>query len=528
MRLTKGGTNMIARRKILVSSLFVLTTFLGMGRSPATGNSIMLENKIPGQVESKALRLTQDLKKQGFEVSSGYFKLWTSDDCTYTTFRMGLCFGNNPAAPYVIMTLPPWPEEFVDPWLGSIFGASRTGYNDIYRLDPREAIVILGQLPPPGAYFSEQTWLFTRQGSFSTDSQRYKDVYEKFGALTNIFFATVPDHPERIQALSSLSNIANNVVIENQSGSAFDQIRYFIITPDRFMDNAVRHAFSGISVKGDDVFTEQIPANMTVGLGQSSDDFTTFIRYAHPDDNTAADTWRKELPMVVLRVRDTRSNRQPLTYPPFNFADLEQRSAVDERPLKDDLDSLLRAVGQRWDQPCAKDDCSDRAGTFTDLQTDPTYMVGPLCIEAKESCLLDNWDTTYQFYSAMSLDNGEIYAVAGTLGTETGNATYVGFGINQVSVLKGAADLSDDDLRDTANAYAGEVNNTDKFYLHYFTRDCSGLEDLTDKHCKSLKEVIPPRDHFAISIRDYIKPDTQRGPDSPLLLPSRVLKLKRP
>jgi len=96
--------------------------------------------------------------------------------------------------------------------------------------------------------------------------------------MTNIFFATVPDHPERIQALSSLSNIANNVVIERQSDSAFDQIRYFIITPDRFMDKVVRHAFAGISVKGEDVFTEKIPSNMIVGLGQTSDDSTTFIR----------------------------------------------------------------------------------------------------------------------------------------------------------------------------------------------------------------------------------------------------------
>ncbi len=37
----------------------------------------MPENKVPGRVESKAHRLMHDLKKQGFEVCRGYFRLVT-------------------------------------------------------------------------------------------------------------------------------------------------------------------------------------------------------------------------------------------------------------------------------------------------------------------------------------------------------------------------------------------------------------------------------------------------------------------
>jgi hypothetical protein len=72
----------------------------------ARGDSIMRENKVPGRVESKARRLMHDLKKQGFEVSRGYFKLWRAEDCQYTFDRMGLCYGNNPAAPYVVFAVP--------------------------------------------------------------------------------------------------------------------------------------------------------------------------------------------------------------------------------------------------------------------------------------------------------------------------------------------------------------------------------------------------------------------------------------
>jgi hypothetical protein len=156
-------------------------------------------------------------------------------------------------------------------------------------------------------------------------------------------------------------------------------------------------------------------------------------------------------------------------------------------------------------------------------------MVGPLCIPIGQNCLGDNWDASYQIFGPMSLDNGEVYAVAGTLGTETGNATYVGLGINQRSLLKGVANLFDEDLDGTADQYAGEVSNSGKFYLYYFTRDCSGLEDLTDGHCFPLPEtMIPPGDHLVVSIRNYVRPGTQRGPDSSLVLPSMVLQLQRP
>ena len=518
---------MTGHRRILICLLCVTALLFAAGAS-ARGDSP--ENKVPWSVESKARRLMHDLRKQGFEVSRGYFKLWTTDDCAYTFDRMGLCYGNNPAGPYVTFAVPPWPEEFVDPADSSVWGPSKANYNDVYRLDPREGILILGQLPPPASFFSEQTWLFTRQGTYDKTSDTYKNIEAGLPFLLRVFFATVPGNSERVQAFSSLSNPINNVVIERKSGAAFDQIRYFIITPDRFMDKAVRKALAGISVKDHDVFTEPIPSNMKVGLDAASDDFTTLFRYVHPKDGgaqgTASDTWRNEPPLVVLRVRDVRSHRKPQRYEPV---ELERRTAVDERTLQDDLGSLLEAIGRRWGQPCNNADCSDKAMRFVDLQRSPIYMVGPLCIPIGENCLGDNWDASYHIFGPMSFDNGEIYAVAGTLGTKTGNATYTAIGINQRSLLKGVANIFDEILEDTANEYAGGVSNTDKFYLNYFTRDCSGLEYLTDGHCFPLPEtMIPQGDQAVISMRNYIKPGTQRGPDSALVLPSMVLKLKRP
>ncbi|HJV34616.1 hypothetical protein [Geomonas sp.] len=520
---------MTIHRRFLVCLLLAFTSFFSRGEPLALADSSIPQSNVAGQVESRARHLMQDLQKQGFEVTDGYAKLYTIEDCTYTFDKMGLCYGNNPAAPYVTFAVKPWPGEFVDD-KSNLWGPSRHGYIDIYRLDPREAIIILAQLPPPGAFFSEQTWLFTHKGSIITDSQTYYNVDTLMHGFVDIFFATVPGDDERVQSCSMLSMPNNNVVIQNQSKGSFGEIRYFIITPDGFMNKAVRQAFAGIGVQDKDVFTEQIPSDMITGLGKDSDNFTTAVRYAEPKDGggtgTPSSIWRKNLPLVVLRVRDTRSDRQVQPYPPLQ---LEQRTAVDELGYKPDVGALLAEVGKKWGQPCANADCSDKAATFIDVQRYPPYTVGPLCREIGEDCLLDNWDASYQFYGPLPLDNGEIYAVAGTLGTQTGNATYVGFGVNQKSRLVGVANLSDAQLKNTAKAYQEVVNNTDKFFLYYFTRDCSGLDTLTGKNCLPISEsMVPVGDYAALSVRDYIKPGTQRGPDSQSVLPSMLLQLQRP
>jgi hypothetical protein len=518
---------MMSYRKIPACLLFV-ASLLFAAAATAGGGNVMSENKVPGQVESKARKLMHDLKKKGFEVSRGYFKLWTIEQCDYTYQKMGMCYGNNPAAPYVTFSVPPWPEEFVDPVTSTMWGPSLPGYIDVYRFDPREAIVILGQLPPPASYFSEMTYLFSRWGTIVEGNPRYLEIEEDLDEFVHIFFQQVPSAPERYQAVSSLSNAVNNVVIEQSSGSAFGQIRHFIITPDKFMEREVRKSFARISVKDEEVFTEPIPGDMNVGIHEDADDFFTFFRYAHPapGEITAADKWKAELPMVVLRVRDSRTNRQPETYPPV---ELEERSAEDEHWLEPDLEDLLEAVAEKWGQPCLKAGCTNRVESFRDVQNAPVHLIGSLCNEFNQNCIGDNWDAAYQLLPPRSLDNGEIYAVAGTLGTETGNATYVALSINQRSHFKGVQNIPHEEIAGSANGYSADVDNTDKLYLVYFTRDCSGLKEITDDHCYEISTtLIPEGDSIVLAVRDYIKPDTRRGPDSFFVLPSKVLQLERP
>lgn len=535
---------MTNRTVVFLFFLYLGASLFFAGCSSDSSNSGHPKNNVPPFIEEDAQRLIADLTAQGFEVKQGYLKLYTQDDCSYSYQTMKSCYGNNPAAPYIMFAVPSWAEEFVDPATKLAFGKVAKGYNGSFRLDPREAIVIIGLMPPPSAYFGLQTYLFTREGTFDTTSPTYQYIATHFSALVGTFFTQVPMNTKRIQLIASLSNSNNDIVVQQQSGAAFDRKRYFIITPDQFMDTAVRASLNKIAVESSSIFTEPIPSlpdnlsTVKTGLDEHADELVWVMRYAMPfdrgDSDTPSDNWKKDLPLVVLRVRDTKQGRAAQPYGPVL---LETRTAVSESWLQYDLGKLVSAVNSKWGQPCSKADCSDQGTTsFTDLQSYPINLVGPKCMDIGMNCLADTQDTTYQGTPNLSLDDGEIYAVVGTLGTETGNATYVGLSVNESLMVKGIANINSDQLKNTAMGYAGQVSNADKFYVYYFTRDCSDIKALTEGNCFSISDtMIQPCpdpatqtcDYLKLIQREYIAKGTRRGPDSTLTLLPKLLKLQR-
>ena len=216
---------------------------------------------------------------------------------------------------------------------------------------------------------------------------------------------------------------------------------------------------------------------------------------------------------------------------------LDERTAVDESSLAPDLVKLVAAANERWGQPCAVSNCSDRAIDFIDLQGSQITLVGPECTKIGMNCIGDGQDSSYQMTTDFLLDTGYVYAVAGTLGTRTGNATYVGISINDSYLIKGVANIESDRLRNTASAYAADLTNPSKFYLYYLARDCAAIDELTDGNCFTVtEEMLPvctdladPDCHpLKLMQREYISKGTARGPDSTHLLPPKLIRLKLP
>ena len=533
-------------RIILVFLHLALLLVMVGGVVPASAVSPMPENKVPGWVESKARRVANDLRQQGFEVSRGYFKLYTQEDCPASYEVLKSCLGNNPAAPYVLPVVPAWPDEWVDPATAGMVGPTVPGYNASYRLDPREALVIVGELPPPAAYFGLQTYLLSRPGVWSEASPQYVFVRDRVPAMLDTFFTKLPGNQERLQLFADVGDPINNVVIEQGSDAVWDQVRSFVITPDQAMDAAVRRALLRTGVPDRQVFTEAIPSTLggeplAVGLEEESDDFLTVLRYAMPDDGggdaARSTAWREHLPLVVLRVRDTRPAHVAVPYPPAAF-EARFGATPPETDLLPDLITLAKAVCARWDQPC------DLEGQAFNVRVPPLLnmrtalsLTGPECVKVGMNCLAPTEDTAYFMSGRLHLPEDRVYAVVGALGTLTGNATYVGLGLNSSVTKLGFDNIDDDALAGTADSYA--VDHHERFFLQYFARDCSrpGVESLTaGSPCYSVGDQLPVCTDttdlgcsvLVLSVRNYLLPGSQRGPAPELTLSPRVIALQGP
>lgn len=498
--------------------------------------------------------LRADLEQQGFLVSQGYPVLYRADDCERFTYEATKnCWLNNPAAPYVTPVVKPWPDEYVDPTVANVMGGVVPGYTGVFRFDPREALVIFGQLPPPGKYFGLQTWVFSREGRWKQSDYDFWAQKRDLVVPIQYLFDTIPADnaaSTRVQSFSAISNIINNVVIERQSGGSFGQVRYFVVTPDATMDDALRSSLVSLGVLERNIFTEPIPQRDElgsigpIGLGKEADDFVTALRYAVPDDPAAADAWRNAPPLTVLRVRATTGAPQP--YPLLTF---DPRSAVDElgdAQLTSDVTSLIHSVCQRaegtpWNfQGGGCEEPAPESSILKDLVHDYGWT-GPYCRSIGMDCLGDQQDAAYSIAGPKPLDDGEVYAVVGPLGTKTGNATYSALSVNNPALLKGASNLLDTNLAGSANAYSATVKNPDKVFLWFFARDCDAIAGLTDGKCTTITpEMVPFHDDtaalgdpalkgmFQPSVRDYIKPGTTRGPDANKMIRPRVLSFTRP
>jgi hypothetical protein len=522
-------------------------------------------------------RLIRELRGSGLEVSVGYPMLYTQADCAYSYPVYSNCFGNNPASPYVVPVVKSWPDEYVDPAMKNGMGRTRPGYSSTYRLDRKEAIIVFGKMPPPARYLGLQTWIWTT-GWLSDDSPWNTDAYNYFkdiaGELIQYLFATFPPvnfatappvYGDRVQSFSSIDNNINNVVMEEQSGAPWNQIRYFVITPDQHTDGAVRDVLESLGVDQDEIFTERIPQAFQgdvffddnldpvdvdqdpfvgpLGLDKEAVDFFTAIRYAMPDDEQAANAWRKSLPLTVLRVRRD-SAPGPVPYPGRDADERSGYAEVKDPELSEGLSNLVDAVIERAGSQGLK------LATDSEYGENPQPMIdilnglksfGPACRNIGMNCLGDNQDASYFLFKPRPLDNGRIYAVVSTLATETDNGTYLGLSVNDASLLKGVLNISDTELKGSASSYkSSDFTNPDKFFVHFFTRDCDAIADLTDGACTTItKRMVPlagndkaPGDDdlhgkFSAAVRAYVADGSERGANPPLQLPPVLITFQR-
>ncbi|MEY4631514.1 MAG: hypothetical protein RIQ81_1634 [Pseudomonadota bacterium] len=497
--------NPFPRVKALASAVCLTAAYSGVV-TDAWAN-----NNLPGLLEKRIEEFRTSLADKGYETVRGGFHLFNIEDCKYAIKTIGNCMGNNPTAPYVIPTLPRWPDEFIDPSMEGLIGPTELNTGWTWRMDPQEAIVILGQLPPKARYFGLQSYIFTRDVEPNPSDLIFQTLDDAF--MKSILFMSAPN-PSRRLVFASVGDSINNMVIADKSGEAFDQDRYFVVASDANMASDLSDALMAAGVPDRrDIFTEPLsPSLARLGLGNKADDFMILLRYAMPEDETAGEAWRKNIPLAILRIRS--KNPAHLTQP-FPLPERGQRIGRSELDLAGSVDAVVSAVKQKWNQPDASE------SQFFSL-LEKVDLLGEHCLKRPMNCLGDTADADYQISQTVQIDSGEVIAAVGTLGTATGNATYTSLSVNRIPELVGASNLSDLDLSGTAAEYISDANAS-KLYVRYFARNCEGISN-----CMVVKEgMVPLGGQMKLIQRNYLVPGSARGPDPKQLVNPRLIVLKR-
>jgi hypothetical protein len=228
-----------------------------------------------------------------YRVVQGNVFLMTKHDCNLFISIFESCFGNNPAAPYIIPQ-PPVGNSYVDPYYATALntpGPHGQTTNIIYRLTDQDALVAIVSYPPKAAYLGYVSYVFTG------DSSQYVGITPPPPAMR-----TPSPDTNRYEIFGSIGNDVNDVIVQNQLGvSPWNNATIVYITASNanlaaaLVKRAKQH---GIDPKS--IFIEPIGSNVITGNGPKADDMVTLMRYAIPESRVTSDEWIFSLSKNVL------------------------------------------------------------------------------------------------------------------------------------------------------------------------------------------------------------------------------------
>ncbi|HEX3078192.1 MAG TPA: hypothetical protein VHQ24_15135 [Lachnospiraceae bacterium] len=194
------------------------------------------------------------------------------------------CFGNNANAPYAVLTLPPAPNQ--DPSEGQ---EPSIGYNPnnpnnypaninpilpgaTFKLRPDEAIVLIGQTPPPAYYFSFRSYLGLVENKPEKD---YSDDITAGNDYTGFYH----------MLFASLGDTLNNMGIwtdgtpRGSVGYPFNSSTIIITTADRWINHQIRNVLGDAGYSSDIINNDNIPIELVnMGLEKGKDVFIFVMR----------------------------------------------------------------------------------------------------------------------------------------------------------------------------------------------------------------------------------------------------------
>lgn len=434
------------------------------------------------------------LEADGFIVQKGKFKVVD----LFGMYDAGLvpsCFGNNPAAPYLLPLVPLTPGQTAanlpikNPLTDYPLVPEDKGLYLEYFLQPDEAIVLVGKTPPQVEYFGFRSYLVRR---FSPADGAYKYIF------------------------ASLGDTANNFTTKTtNSANPYGKPVMFISTADQGIDNRIRSAAARAGYDSGIINTDVLPDPMIkLGATGTPDSFAILERAALFADPAAQKAYYADPGVTVFRITPRRTgNLDPFSVPDLRVKGTGKTSELDLLATENELGQAIIA---RYDYLSPRD-----------LQTSVAFEAGYDAIQRSTNALGDNRDTIY-----LSSDNfllrerpDDFVIVYGPNHAATGKAVYANFGIYGRIALNGVASVDSTNYQ-TAEQFLPGNPQAKNFYVYKLARHCGASEDVP---CLEVptgpgSAGIPLLQPAFLAFRAYVEPSTKVGPTFEEVLYDRAIK----
>lgn len=502
-----------------------------------------------------ATQVKAALESAGYEIREGKADLFDIEGAHKLAEPFGTCFGNNPAAPYIVPALPHRGEPYD---YGPSMESKLT--NDqgeklywTYRLEEHEAILMFGNLPPEAAFIGYEPFLFTRHfdsnNLLSPDMNWMTDNIGLQQHLSpnpdNLLYDHAPTYdgtdysndPNRVVLFANGPTI-NRRDLESLAadGNFWGQQAILSTSADAGFEKALNDALG--EALANKHFHSPLGENIRLGLDYKADDFWTLMRYAVPVDPDAADKWRNNVANELVVLRVSKPGASVVRHSTYEF-EPKAKATKDERSLAVDLQKIADAVG----------DALDFGHQEVSVPLSGT-LHAPVSLPKAMSAVGATHDAHYGVSAARPFGEGEALAVVGVNHNRTANSSYISLGIYDASIWLGIRGISQalehpnpGVLNDSAQRFfetlkgvPDSLKGTDlsNFYIHVVARPDAGLD--ADLMASTLCTVVEDESDqnedrvelgldkpIRMSERAYLNPDAHCGPDGKKLLSMLLL-----
>lgn len=406
------------------------------------------------------------LERKGFIVQKGRLRyidiLKLASEGTIDT-----AFGNNAGAPYATYLLPPAPNQEPSPGQKPPKDYNPVSPNNYppninyvlpgvnYKLRPDEAIILIGQTPPPAVYFSFRSYLGFVENKWQKE---YCDTVTAGNCRTGYYHFIGASMGDQI----SNSFIWTDSTPYGSPGNPFESSTIIITTADRCINKQMHDALAESGFNPGIMNNDNIPIDLVnMGLERGKDTFMFVMRAAIFQNPDIGWDYLYKLDRYFTVLRVTPETSRP-TIKPWPIPSLKKREIGTTEfqvvpTARDTLDHLRNNIICKYENP---------EYDIEDLDLNLWILDGFESILQDRNALIDDRDSVYIRTDTFKLATDDDFVILyGINHTQTGFATYFNSSFYGEELLNGvvAANITNE-LQYPADEYFPECYENAKYY----------------------------------------------------------------